>query len=414
MTKNLDQKLLFALMLAVFLDIGNFFMPMPVYSPLFLDSPLLQHLPHSIKSIMLGGLIACYGAAQLFGGPILGKLSDQYGRKKILIFSLSASMLGCLISAIGLTTSSIILIYVSRLIIGFASGTIAVIFALTADFSKKNEYAKNLGYVTIGTALGATLGPLIGGYLTSLHLTPWLEYSLPFYVMAILYFLNIVLLWNLANQKQENTSQKSIYLFSAFKNIQLIATKSKLLYRLMLMALLFQIGTESFYLSAPIFAVKILHLSPGDIGNHFMLQGVTALIASLCINKYISNYFKSISIYLVSAFFLMVSFSFLLSNPANFIFYIPFIGIGLFGKLCWIHINALFSNTVDKTQHGLIFGVSQSLWSIGGIIGSILTSLIAAIHLKIIALLPTTFELFSLIAAIFVAISLSNKKTYLP
>src|SRR5579872_4149731 len=158
MQSSLRKSLLIAFILAVFLDIGNFFMPMPIYTPLFLHSSFLQGSSHELRATMLGILISCYGIAQIFGGPLFGELSDQHGRKKILLTSLGASAIGCLLGGISLTIGSISLVYISRLLIGLSSGTIAVVFALAADYSNDNDRAKNLGYINIGISIGATLG----------------------------------------------------------------------------------------------------------------------------------------------------------------------------------------------------------------------------------------------------------------
>jgi MFS family permease len=82
MERHLSKSLLLTLMLAVFLDVANFFMPIPVFTPLLLHTPFLHGFSQSSKPLILGGLMACYGLAQLLGGPIFGELSDQHGRKK--------------------------------------------------------------------------------------------------------------------------------------------------------------------------------------------------------------------------------------------------------------------------------------------------------------------------------------------
>lgn len=141
---TIKKTLLFTMMLAVFLDVGNFFMPMPVYTPLFFHSSFLSGYSHEAISILLGVLVACYGFAQLFGGPFFGDLSDQYGRKKILILSLVLSTLGCILGGISLSTNNLFLVFISRLIIGFASGTISIILHSQQITAPKRHQQKTL------------------------------------------------------------------------------------------------------------------------------------------------------------------------------------------------------------------------------------------------------------------------------
>lgn len=402
MKQTLNKPLLFTLMLITFLDIGNFFMPMPIYTPLFLHTSFLQGFSHQAISIMLGILIACYGIAQLFGGPIFGELSDQYGRKKVLSFALLLATFGSILAGFSLTISSLSLVYISRLLIGFSSGTISVVLAVTADKSNDADRAKNLGYVVMGAAIGAIIGPIIGGHLVKAYNISWLSYATPFYCMSILYFITLLLLFKLLSTDKPAREKSRIHIFTGFQNTVLAFRYSKLLRYLVLMGLFYQIGTESFYLAAPIIAVKKFHFLSAMISNYFILQGVVSVFACLFINKYLSKHFSSSKIYLANLLLIIISFIILLLANSRLSFYLPFLGLGIGGTLCWIHTNNLFSQAVDETKQGLIFGVSQALWSLGGIIGSLLVGLIAAIHYQASVLLLIIAEIFSLIMILLV------------
>ncbi|MCD6047112.1 MAG: arabinose efflux permease family protein [Gammaproteobacteria bacterium] len=399
---KLEKSLLLTLMLVVFLDIGNFFMPMPIYTPLFIQSNFLHSYSYEMRSILLGFVIACYGLAQLFGGPIFGELSDQYGRKKILIFSLCLSIIGCVLSGISLTIGSILMVFISRFLIGLSSGTIAVIFALTADYSNVNERPKNMGYITLGQSIGATLTPIIGGYLTGIHFdtSSYQPYAIPFYFMGVLYLLSVVLIIKLLPQDKPFRQKNKIHLFTGFQNAYKAFFRSSLLRQLILMAIFFQIGSESFYLAAPIFAVKKLHMSGANIANCLMFFGITAAITSSWLNKNISQYFSSATIFLVSILLMTIAFFILPFSASITMITICFILFGIAGPLCWIHSNNLFSQAVDNTEQGLIFGVAQLLWSFGGIIGSILIGTVAAAHYKASTICPAIFTILALIIAI--------------
>ncbi len=400
MQEIINKPLLFTLMLAVFLDVANFFMPTAIYTPLFLHTSFLQGISSSTKAIMLGGLIACYGFMQFFSGPIFGELSDKYGRRKILTLSLMLTTFSCLLSGLSLSLGSIKLIYISRLLLGFSSGTIAIVFAIVADNSCNNNRVKNLGYITAGTSLGAILGPFIGGYLISSPKLSWFGYATPFYSMVIPCLINLFLLRKFLLVNSTKSPQKKIHLLSGFKNIYNIIIRSTSLYSLILMVLLFQLSCESFYLAAPIIAVQRFHLSPGMIGNHFFLQGITAILISLFINKYLSKYFSSSNIFLINIFLLFNCFILLSIAKSAFVFYLPFLGVGSFGTLCWIHSNNLFSQAVNENEQGLIFGVSQALWAFASIFGSIVVGLSAAIHYVFSVISPIFFGFFSFLAAI--------------
>ncbi len=409
MQNNLNKYLLFTLMLAVFLDVGNFFMPIPIYTPLFLHSQFLLGYPQATKAIMLGYLMACYGFAQLIGGPIFGELSDQYGRKKILTLSLILSVISCLLSGISLTLGSISLIYISRCLLGLSSGTIAVVFAISADYSSNIDRAKNLGYITGSTSLGAVLGPALGGHLASSRFFSWFGYATPFYIMAIPYLINIFLVKIFLPPEQAKSQPKKIYFFAGFYNIYQTIKRSTTLGNLVFMVFLFQMACESFYLSGPIIALEKFHLLPAEIGNHFLIQGIIGIITSIVINKYLSKHFSSIKLFLVNILLLAFSFIFLAITNSSLIFYIPFVGVGLFGTLCWIHSNNLFSQLVSEGEQGFIFGVSQALWAIASVIGPIIVGFITTINYIFSFILPISFGISSFLAAIILIVIMYKK-----
>jgi|GEM_PF-2736093 MFS transporter, DHA1 family, tetracycline resistance protein len=409
-TRTFTKQLLFTLMLAVFLDIGNFFMPVPIYSPLFLHSSFLHAYSYETRAIMLGVLVACYGFAQLFGGPIFAEISDQHGRKKAILLSMSVAVLGCILGGISITTHTLSLIYVSRILIGFGSGTIAVVFAATADNSTNENRAKNLGYINTGLSIGVAVGPIIGGGLVFTHMG-WLGYAIPFYVMAALYILNMLLISKLLpTDEAQRKDGKKIHLFTAFQNLYIIITRSPLLCTLVWMGLLFQLGIESFYLAAPVIGVQKFQMTPATIGTYFFIFGVVAAISSSFLNHAISKYFRSNWIYLVCVFLLIFTLIPLITASTHVAFAIPFVGVGIFGVLSWVHINNLFSESVDEKEQGLVFGVSQSLWSLGGIMGTLLVGFFAAAHHTAAATLPIVFEILTFLAAI-VMVMLTLKKS---
>lgn len=103
---------LFPLFFTVFIDLLGIGIVIPVIAPLFLDPRggiLLMGASLSVRTMLLGFLIASYSLAQFFGVPYLGGLSDRVGRKKMLVASLIDTLVGYLLFAIGILTKNLIL-----------------------------------------------------------------------------------------------------------------------------------------------------------------------------------------------------------------------------------------------------------------------------------------------------------------
>jgi len=109
-----------------------------------------------------GLLVAVYSLMQLVFSPILGRLSDRYGRRPVLLLSLTGSMAGYLLFAFA---DSLPLLFLARVIDGMSGGNISTAQAYVADVTKPEERARGMGMIGAAFGLGFVLGPAIGGFM---------------------------------------------------------------------------------------------------------------------------------------------------------------------------------------------------------------------------------------------------------
>ena len=118
------------------------------------------------QAAAIGGLLSlAFAAMQVLFGPTLGALSDQFGRRPVLIVSLLMSALDYLILAVA---NALWMFFVIRLFAGIASATFSVSNAVLADTSKPEDRAAQFGLTGAAFGLGFVLGPLFGGLLGEL------------------------------------------------------------------------------------------------------------------------------------------------------------------------------------------------------------------------------------------------------
>lgn len=122
-----------------------------------------------------GWLIGIFALMQFIGSPILGALSDRFGRRKVILLALAGSTIDNLVMGLA---PSLGWLFVGRMIAGLTAGVIATANAYIADVTPPEKRAQGFGLVGAAFGLGFIIGPAVGGLLGHIHL------RLPFFVSA--------------------------------------------------------------------------------------------------------------------------------------------------------------------------------------------------------------------------------------
>lgn len=161
------------LFLIVLTDLIGFTLVMPLLGP-FAKS-------YGLSGVQIGLMLAIYPAFQLVAGPILGRLSDRFGRRPILIISQAGTAISFLM--MGLTHEFLILL-LARALDGASGGNILVAQAYVADITTKENRSRGLGVIGAAFGLGFVLGPLLGAALLELPVPTEWRTRIPFLVAA--------------------------------------------------------------------------------------------------------------------------------------------------------------------------------------------------------------------------------------
>ena len=127
---------------------------LPLYAEKYHPSPLA-----------FGLLMSSYSAMQFLFGPLLGRLSDRYGRRPVIVFSLLGTVVGYLLFAFA---RSLPMLFVARLLPGATGGNIGTAQAVIADSTAPADRARGMAMVGIAFGLGFIFGPAIGGFAVHL------------------------------------------------------------------------------------------------------------------------------------------------------------------------------------------------------------------------------------------------------
>ena len=159
--------------LIVLIDLLGFTVVMPLLAP-FAEQ-------YGFREWQIGLLFSAYPLCQLIAGPILGRMSDRYGRRPILIFSQAGTALSFLI--LGLSRNFTVML-LARMLDGASGGNILVAQAYVADVTTPENRSRGMGLIGMAFGLGFVLGPLLGGVLVSLPIAEDWRLRLPFLAAA--------------------------------------------------------------------------------------------------------------------------------------------------------------------------------------------------------------------------------------
>jgi DHA1 family tetracycline resistance protein-like MFS transporter len=338
---------------------------------------LIEELIHgniSIASRYGGWLTFAYAIMQFLFSPFLGNLSDRYGRRPVLLFSL----FGFAIDYVFLSFAPTIgWLFVGRIIAGITGASYTTATAYIADISAPQDRAKNFGLVGAAFGLGFIIGPVIGGLLG--------QYGsrVPFLTAAGLTFLNFlygffVLPESLPPENRRRFDWKRANPFGAFKHLKkypAVAALSVSFFLLYMAGQAVQSVWSFFGIERFAWSEKIIGISLGIVG---LLVGLVQGVLIRYINPKLGNT-KSIYIGFGMYALGLVLFACATEGWMMFIFLIPYCLGGISGPA----LQAIITGHVPANEQGELQGALTSLISATAIISPvIMTSLFAHFTLK--------------------------------
>ena len=352
------------------------------------------------NAIVFGILSAIYPAFQLIGAPILGRWSDIYGRKKVLLLSHGGTLAGWIIFLFALflpvenlfninsaligtfvITIPLVVLFLARALDGITGGNVSVANAYLADVSTDVNRSKNFGKIAVSANLGFIVGPAIAGILGS---TIYKE-MLP--VLAAL-FLSLVTLivigFTLKESKPtvlvqvpEKGNIGKIFSHECKECYKIVSPKKikfhdifKLKFVSFFLFLYFFIflGFNIYYTSFPIHAVGSLHWSITQMGVFYaILSGMMVLIQGPVLRKALQK-FSEEKLVIIGSLILGTNFILFVSNETLLI-YIAAILFAVGNGLMWPSFMSILTKRAGYVYQGAIQGVASSFGSLASIIG---------------------------------------------
>lgn len=326
-------------------------------------------LRYGLSDFGNGLLFATFSICQFVATPIIGRMSDKYGRRPLLIISLAGTFVSFLMMAFA---PNILVLFIARALDGLTAGNLPVAQAVISDTTKPSERAKGFGIIGAAFGFGFVFGPAISA------LTAGYSPSTPFLIAAGIALMGTILTAFVLPETNRHIGEvRKGKIFDLPKLWHTLFDPNVGL--TFVVSLLYFFSFALFIYAFQPFAVKILHLSVGQISSIFTTIGTVGLITQIFLVPRLTKLVGIKRIFPMA--FIMVGISFLLAYLSKtFTFFIgAMIILALFNGFIQPLINTILSQETDDKSQGTIMGLNVSYGSIGQIAGPILGGAIATV-----------------------------------
>lgn len=323
-----------------------------------------------IGPFTLSLLFTSYSVFQFICTPIIGRLSDKYGRKPLLLFSLLGSSVSLALFA---SANSILMLFLSRILDGITGGNISVAQAVIADSTTGKDRAKAFGILGASFGIGFILGPAIGGLLSQYGLT------VPFWFAAGLGLFGTILgffvLPETNTQRHQHQAQSEALI--DFGKI-IAAFQSPFIGIILVITFFSTTAHNAFVLGFQSFSVDVLQLSSKTIGILFAFVGLTSVLMQAGGIAWLLKLFNSKKRLLIfSLWATAVAVSLLFFARITPIF----MGINMLYMIVFapqmVMLTSIISEKTNPEDQGAVLGINQSVMSLGQIFGPLAAGVIA-------------------------------------
>ena len=352
----------------VFIDLVGFGIVIPVL-PFYAEGTVFNATPR-----IVGLLFASYSIMQLIFSPILGRLSDKYGRRPVLLISIIGTGIGFL--TIGFA-KTLWMLFAGRILDGITGGNISTAQAYIADITTKENRAKGMGLIGAAFGLGFIFGPAIGGILSRWGI------HVPFFFAGGLCFANALLLYFTLPETvtKDHPARQSAAGGRGLAEL-LQSLKEPRLGFVLIIYFLFIVAFSIMTTSFSLFTMFRFGYDAQHTGYLFAYVGLIAVVIQGGLIGKLVKRFGELPLVIFGALCFAISlFAVPFVGPAAGGLAALLLGGGVFSlgnSLATPALTSLASKSVGAAQQGTVLGVTQSVASLARAVGPSIAALLIA------------------------------------
>lgn len=342
-----------------------------------------------------GTLLSVYALMQFVFAPMLGSLSDRYGRRPVILFSLLGSGLDYFVLALA---PSLGWFFFGRVVSGITGANYGTATAYIADITPQEKRAQNFGLVGAAFGLGFIIGPAIGGYLGRYGL------RVPFYAAGILTLINWLYgVFVLPESVTDATRGKFSWAKSNPIGSLRYLVAHPALFGLATTYFLLALAQQVYPSTWALYSSERYHWDTAAIGNSLMMVGVCAALVQGGLTRRIVPRIGEPGAILLGVSASTIAFIGYGLAPQGWMIY-PLIIVGSLGGITIPAVQALISRTVAGSEQGAVQGSLTSLQSLASVVGPLIATRLFAMFLDSARPVPGAAFFFSALMCVVAAL----------
>ncbi|MBI6119120.1 TCR/Tet family MFS transporter [Mariniflexile ostreae] len=314
-----------------------------------------------------GWLTFAYALMQFIFAPVLGNLSDRYGRRSVLLISLFGFTIDYIFLAFA---QNITWLFIGRIIAGISGASYSVAAASIADISTDQDRTKNFGYINAAYSSGLIIGPVIGGLLGQFGT------HIPFIAAAILSFGNFIFGYFLFPDTLENSNRRKFELkranpFGAFKHLSKFPTIITLIVAMFFVA----VAGHSMPSVWAYFTIEKFNWSVELIGYSLAFLGLLSIIVQSWLVGILAQRFGDDKMTIFGLLFSITGYLLIAFSNVEWLLF-PAMVINVIGSVQRTGFQSIISSQVSKSEQGELQGSLSSLLGLSTIIAPPLLTMV--------------------------------------
>ncbi len=307
----------------------------------------------------LGALLGAFSGMQFLSTAFLGRTSDRVGRRPILLATMLLNAIGYVVFA---AAHSYPVLFVARVVSGFAGGNISAAQAYVADMTTPAERSRGMGIIGAAFGLGFIIGPAVGG-LSAHYLGP----SAPGLVAAGLSLLNFLSAYFILPEslRQEHRTVRALWDFSHIGD----AFRSPQLAPLMLAWSLAPFAFSGYTVALPLWAGAVLGWREQQLGWFFTVIGATAAVVQGLVFGGLSRRVGDRTLLVIGGFGMALGIGVVPALHSSAALYGWTVVLAFANSVFGPAATGLVSIFADPTEQGTVLGAAQALGALGRLLG---------------------------------------------